>query len=341
MNNILSLLEPYRTISIIGMEKNVGKTTVLNHIIKKTRGKFPLGLTSIGRDGEDVDLVTNTEKPRIYVESGTIYATAKELFLKGDVTKEVLKTTGINTPMGEVIIGKALSDGYVEIGGPSVNALIKQISNEMLSLGAEKVFVDGAISRKTMASPSITEATILSTGAALSKSFDKVIEKSALTVKLLSTEKERDENILQIANKILAKTRLGFIYKDLNFKNVEVTTVLDASKIIVENLKDYVTHIVVKGVFTDKLLEEILKSTNKYKDKTFLVEDGTKLFLSSEKFDIFTKSGGKIKVIEPINIICLTINPKSPFGYEFDKEKLLYKLKNTVNLPVFDVLGDE
>ncbi|KRQ87901.1 hypothetical protein ABG79_00066 [Caloramator mitchellensis] len=341
MNDILALLKPYRTISIIGMEKNVGKTTVLNHIINKTRGKIPLGLTSIGRDGEETDIVTNTEKPKIYIEKETIYSTAKELFLKGDVTKEVLRTTGINTPMGEVIIGRALSDGYVEIGGPSINSEIKKISDEMLKLGAEKVLIDGALSRKTMASPTITEATILSTGAALSRSIDKVVEKSALTVRLLSTEKELNNNIISVANNLISNNRLGLIYKDLSYSILNVKTALESSKFIIENLIDEVEFIVLKGVFTDKLAEDLIKSTDKIKGKTILVEDGTKLFLSSEKLDLLFKFGVRIKVLERINIVCLTINPKSPYGYEFERERFKFKLQQCVNLPVFDVLGDE
>ncbi|SEF93800.1 hypothetical protein SAMN05660865_01365 [Caloramator fervidus] len=341
MSDILSLIKPYKTISIIGMEKNVGKTTVLNHIINKTRGGYLLGLTSIGRDGEDTDRVTNTQKPKIYVEKGTIFATCKELFLKSDVTKEILETTGIYTPLGEIIIGKALSDGYVELAGPSANSLIKEVSNKIINFGVDKVLVDGALSRKTMASPSITQATILSTGAALSKSLNEVIDKTEHTLRLLSTEKESNEIILKLAHEILKKARLGFIYKDYSYKTVDVLTSLESSKYIVENLNEDVIYVVIKGVLTDKTLEDIIKSTDKYKEKIFLVEDGTKLFLSTDILNVFIKSGGKIKVLLPINVVCITINPKSPYGYEFDSKVFLEKMRHRVNIPVLNVLGDE
>jgi len=44
MNEILKLLKPYKSVSIIGMNKNVGKTTTLNHILKEARGSVSLGL---------------------------------------------------------------------------------------------------------------------------------------------------------------------------------------------------------------------------------------------------------------------------------------------------------
>ena len=171
MLSIFQMVQKYDSISIIGMNKNVGKTTTLNHILKEARGKISLGLTSIGRDGEEQDIVTGTEKPKIYVERGTLIATAKQCLLNSDITREILKTTGFNTPMGEIIICRALSDGYVDLGGPSVNSHMTLICDELKRFGSKLVIVDGALSRKTFASPSITNATILSTGAALSKSM--------------------------------------------------------------------------------------------------------------------------------------------------------------------------
>lgn len=67
MLDTYKFIENYKRISIIGMEKNVGKTTLLNKLIADIGKTKKLGLTSIGRDGEDIDVVTNTDKPRIYV----------------------------------------------------------------------------------------------------------------------------------------------------------------------------------------------------------------------------------------------------------------------------------
>ena len=127
MVNTYSLLKDYKRLSIIGMEKNVGKTTVLNKLIEDIGLQKTIGLTSIGRDGEDTDVVTNTHKPRIYVNQGTIIATARDCLRNCDVTKEILYTTDFSTPMGDIIILRAISAGYVDIAGPSYNAQIKVI----------------------------------------------------------------------------------------------------------------------------------------------------------------------------------------------------------------------
>lgn len=344
MKNVPSIFDrvkTYDSISIIGMSKNVGKTTILNHILREARGGIPLGITSIGRDGEDMDIVTATEKPKIYIETGTIIATAKQCLLNSDITREILKTTGINTPMGEIIICRALSDGYVDLGGPSVNSHMTLICDELKRFGSELIIVDGALSRKTFASPSITSATILSTGAALSRSMVKVIEETSHAVKLLSTENEEDSTVLMLASEILIRGRMGIINRDNTIKMLDVLTAMGASKEIVELIDGNTSYVVIKGVVSDKLLQEIMISTKKYKGVIFLVEDGTKLFLTRDTLYKFKKQGGVIKTINKINIVCVTSNPKSPYGYEFDKRKFLDGLRNNLSVPVFDVIGGE
>lgn len=300
-----------------------------------------LGLTSIGRDGEELDRVTATEKPRIYIEKGTTIATAKYCLLNSDFTREIISTTGINTPMGEVVICKALSDGYVDLGGPSVNSYMTDIKNELLKLNCDLVIIDGALSRKTFASPQVCEATVLSTGAALSRSMTTVIKETKHTLDLLSLPQEEDKEILEAARKIVEYGIVGIISKDKSCKNLDVLTALEAAKEIVEALNEEVSHVVIKGAVSDKLLEGIMTSTNLYKNVTFLVEDGTKLFISMETLYKFKKQGGTLKVLGKITVVCITVNPKSPYGYEFPKKRFLEGLREAVDIPVFDVLGGE
>ncbi len=339
MKKLLHTLKDYKSVSIIGMDKNVGKTTTLNYIINETKGEFTLGLTSIGRDGEEEDVVTSTHKPRIYVQKGSFIATAKSCFLESDVTKEIVYTTGINTPMGEIILFKALSDGFVQLAGPSMNYHLEGVCKKLKELGSDIVIADGALSRKSLASPTVTQGTILCTGASLSKSMHKVVEETAHTVRLLSIEKESDEKIINLAKEIVSTVSVGIIDKENKVKKLNVLTALEASKEILENLEENSKYIVIKGIIGDRLLGDMMKSSEKYKDIIFLVQDGTKIFLSKETFYKFEKCGGKIRAMTPIQLICITANPKSPYGYEFDKDKFLAFLRKEIALPVFDILG--
>ena len=119
--NIYDLIKDEERVSFIGMCKNAGKTTVLNEVIKEIHeNEESILLTSIGRDGEELDLVTNTKKPEIYIYKDDYIATARDLIKYCDITKEIVESTGIYTPLGEIIIIRALSDGFVQIAGPSI-----------------------------------------------------------------------------------------------------------------------------------------------------------------------------------------------------------------------------
>ena len=129
MKSLYELVAPYDSVSLIGMCKNAGKTTTLNQLIAELkRNGVSFGATSVGRDGESTDLVTNTVKPGIFVYKGTIVATAADLLKYCDTTREILCSTGIYTPMGEIIIFRARTDGFVQIAGPSMTSQLAEVS---------------------------------------------------------------------------------------------------------------------------------------------------------------------------------------------------------------------
>ena len=138
---LLRQLHSVKTMSIVGMCKNAGKTTMLNWLLEQGKLQGVLGLTSIGRDGESTDIVTGTEKPGIFVREGTLIATAKDMLRLGDITKEILMTTGIPTPLGEVVIVRARSAGHVQLAGPSITTQLKTVSKDIILQDGGKAIV--------------------------------------------------------------------------------------------------------------------------------------------------------------------------------------------------------
>ena len=337
--DIISLISEYKSLSIIGMEKNTGKTTTLNHIISDVKSEMlPLGLTSIGRDGEETDVVTATDKPRIYVKRGTLIATARKCLYQGDITREILAATGIGTPLGEVIIARALSDGYVELAGPSINAELRKIIKMLQAFGCSLVIADGALSRKTTAVPTVAESTILCTGAAVSKDMKEVIEKTRHTVEILSIEREGNKEVLSSIQYIPQNCRIAILNKDMSVKMLPCRTSLEASKLIIDNMNEDTAYIYIKGIITDGLFQDIMKSRSDCTGVTIMVEDGTKLFVKSDTIKRFRHKGGNLHAVETINLICITCNPTSPYGYEFQREQFLEKMREEIpTIPVVEL----
>jgi hypothetical protein len=336
MTNFLNNITKYSVISIIGLAKNVSKTTTLNYIIENLKG-YKLGLTSIGRDGEKYDVITQLPKPRINIKEGTIVATARQSFEASEVKMEILKTTEFNTPLGEVLILKALSNGLVELAGPSTNKSLKKLCLELKELGCDLILIDGAFDRRSYATPVISNASILSTGASVSENMQNVIDLTIHTIELLNLESEENKEVSDIAWDIFKKAKVGIVDNQNNIKLLNVPTPLEAAKDIFKNLSENSKYVVIKGAITDKLFEDLMKLTEKYKGVTFLVEDATKIFLSKKVKMKFQKKGGIIKVLHPIKVIAVTINPTSPLGYQFEKETFLSLMKKSLDVPVYDL----
>lgn len=341
MLDVYTLLKQYKRISIIGMEKNVGKTTLLNFLINKIEDKKVVGLTSIGRDGEEVDVVTTTSKPRIYVYPNTIIATARDCLRNCDITGEILYTTDFSTPMGNIVIVRAITSGYVDIAGPSYNSQIKEILELMERYGSELSIVDGALSRKGSAMSDVTEATILSTGAALSLDMGKVIDETKTTVSLLQLPVFENMELKKYIEDHFLETRAVVIYRDGSIINLEGISSLESNEEIKNYFNDDIEVIAIRGAITQKFLETLIKNRQNFKNLTLVIKDGTRVFTDFITLKKIEACGINIRVLNPINLLFVTCNPHSPLGYDFPKEKFRTLLEEKLNVNVIDVVGEK
>ncbi len=88
--NAVERLSP-RTISVVGLAKNCGKTTALNHLVAGYRAAaVSVGATSAGRDGEAVDAITRKAKPSIELPPGTPVVTSEGTLSRWTAPHEIL-----------------------------------------------------------------------------------------------------------------------------------------------------------------------------------------------------------------------------------------------------------
>ncbi len=330
--NLLSCIAPYSSVSIIGMCKNAGKTTALNQIIREaTRHGEILGLTSIGRDGEDKDLVTGTRKPGIFVAEGTLIATASQLALRHcDVTKEILDTTGIFTPMGQVVLLRAKSDGNVQLAGPSMTSQLAKVREDFFRLGANRVLIDGALSRKSLCSRRVTEATILCTGASYHKNIHTVVADTAFQCRVLSLPETDEGPLRQLSEAVDRDTVLW---------TEEGPVSLAAGMKLEDALRKQPARAVFfGGALTDHVLQPLLMSSVPLQGISLVVRDSSKILLKQDIFEKIQRRGMALQVIDSVNPVALTVNPFSAQGFHFDPAELKERMEQATQLPVFDVM---
>lgn len=316
-------LESVPSLSIIGMDKNTGKTTFLNTLIQRYGPQKAIALTSIGYDGEEVDQVTTTQKPRIFIFSGSIIATARKLLPKCECIKEILRVTDLSTPMGEVVIFRAKSSGYVEIAGPSTIGGLKRLKEQILELAPERQFiVDGALSRKSMAGHTLCDASILCTGAALSNSMREVVDKTRYTLDLLGLE-GADPSIKKLSEE----------HQEERILYIKDQKVIGFSESLEKEWVEEADTILMRGLILHRHLVKLL-GLNDVKDKTLVIEDGTRAFFEEKTMAYLEQKGIHLKVLSPINLMLVAVNPFSPRGLDFDEETFLKAMQEVTDLPV-------
>jgi hypothetical protein len=323
----------YRSVSIVGTAKNTGKTECLNYILNqvKSLGKR-LAVTSIGVDGESRDSVTLSEKPEIEISEGMIFVTSEKHYREKRLTAEIMDVSENQTALGRLITAKAIVPGKVLLSGPSDTSSLKRMIRQMKQREVDITFVDGAISRLSLASPSVTDALLLTTGAALSKNIPELVRKTHFVYDLIQSEAVGSglaDKLSGIENGVWA------IDAEEKIHDLRISSVLLAES-AKEHLFQQGNSIFVAGIVSDRFLR-FLQMQKQVSEITLIVKDFTKVFASPESYYAFLKKGGKLKVVLKSKLLGICVNPQSPDGYRLDSVQLCKALQETLGIPVYDI----
>jgi hypothetical protein len=325
---------PYRSLAIAGTAKNAGKTTTLNYLIERFhRAGETLGLSSIGRDGEAIDQLTNRPKPRIRPPVGALVATSHESALYSQATLQRVAATPYRTALGPVSIYRVMSPGYVEVAGPvkvkEAAALIRQLQE----LGATKVLLDGAADRRAFISAGV-DGFILATGLVVSPDPAEVVAetRSVLSRLQLPGPSAEWQARSEAAGRAGALTPGGFVpWPHDSFLGAEDT--------LRGWLPTDTEALYVPGAFTDGLAEALLGQPRAI---GVIVPAGTHLLASRELLDRLLGRGYRFYALNPLKAVALTLNPTSPQGDKMEPQALLAAFHQAFPaMPVVDVEAGE
>lgn len=164
-----------RSLFVVGTGKNVGKTVAMRAVAHAAAARgLTVGLTSTGRDGEAVDVSDALAKPRLFLGSGTVLATARNL-LPGHPASEVLDFTDWRTAAGDVIFARVRRLGYYELAGPSTASGIRACLDRFSAYGCDQMIIDGALDR-VAALAGGGDAVIVAVGAAAAHTIDEAVD---------------------------------------------------------------------------------------------------------------------------------------------------------------------
>lgn len=319
-------------VTVIGLCKNAGKTTAMRRLMAEL-GEERLALTSVGRDGERTDLVTGTEKPDLYLKQGDLFATARGMITLCDATLEVVDLTDVMTPLGPVAIFRTLSDGYVQLAGPSAAGQLRPLTARFMELGAQRVLIDGAAGRKSLAGAGVEGVALLCTGASLDRDMDLVVAETAHTCWLFA-RKVPEQAGLRAA---LEGVEDRFALFELDGSPLELP--LDENGSPKWNkLPRRPLAVWAAGGVTDPLLKTLAR---RGAPTTLVTEDATHVLAGRSALDLFLRSGGQLTVRRELTIAAVAANPWSAYGWHFEPDKFISALRQAIDLPVVNVKEDQ
>ena len=324
----------YRSLSIVGLDKNTGKTVCLNYLLRRLDElRVSTAVTSIGVDGEQVDSVFATAKPEIRLYGGMQFVTSEQHYLRRQLVSRILAVDERRTALGRLVTAEVVVPGKILLSGAATTGVLRQQIAQARDRGVQLTVVDGALSRLSLASPTVTEAMILATGAAVSPNLKILVSKTRFVfnlIKLPEVPGNAKENLQNIESGLWGVDSDGLPH-DLGIASVFLLDKYEG------DLFRFGTTLFASGAVSDKLLR-FLASRPNAKDIVLIARDFTKLFITPEAYAEYTRRGGRLQVLQRSNLEAICFNPTSPLGYRLDSKEACRILSDTLETPVYDVM---
>jgi hypothetical protein len=328
-----------KTLAVIGLAKNAGKTTVVNALM--TDDRYPFGLTSLGLDGELVDHLTGLAKPRISPPAGTLLATTQGSLDRSHYRMEVLEELPYRTPLGCVLIGRASGRGRVEVSGPTTLAELRGTIARLRAHGAGRVLVDGAINRLGSASPRVSDGLVLATGGMVGDTLDDALQTTAAALDVLTLPTVETETRMLIAPYRARHARVVAFDKSGAATQLELGTAIGEGVAVARRAQQLGTRMLyVGGALTQDFADDLARVLPPRKRLRVVVRDATVLVLPPAAVMRLARRGIAFEVLTPLRVLAVTANPfRLPRNYETDAFFNAVAAAVGERVPIFDVVN--
>lgn len=265
-----------------------------------------------------------------------LIATAKDCLKECTFSYVPYEETGIDTALGEIVIVEATTDGLALVAGPSSKVEMIKLIKKLKKYQPYNIYIDGALFRKSIAATSVSDSIILSTGASYDTNINKVVDETSLLIDQLHLKKVssdirntlikvNDNSIIDCENQCY---EIGSLWKKEN-------------KYLIKNQVNKNTRVLyLKGALTDKIIKQLIEIRYSLTDLTIVIKDATHIVANYNYYLKLAKMGVKVRVMEQIDLLFVTYNPTSPYGYEFNNLKFKMLLKEKINVDCINVVKD-
>ncbi|MCF6094092.1 hypothetical protein L1765_08970 [Microaerobacter geothermalis] len=342
--------EEHRRISIIGLAKNAGKTTVLNRLISESvKDQIPIGIASIGVDGEKKDAWLEFPKPPIHVYPGMLVVTGEWAMEESTAEIELLKEMKGTTNMGSLFLVRIKKQGDIKVGGtPTISGIIDAM-DLMFRHGTKRCLIDGAYDRQTSANPMVTDGIIPVIGATVHEKIEKIMEEADLFYKKYTLPSADDDEFFSKISLPISKVQSEnhqsiieskiFMYRTKEDWIHLEGTLMTCLKQVGSFIGKGYTRVVISGSFTDRQAEYLLGLSKKV---SMMLMDSTKCFLTMPVLKKWFYHGNRLLVYKQTPLLFAAVNPTTPWGIHYDPEMFIYQISRQMpGIPMVDVVKEK
>ncbi len=248
-------IQAVRAVALVGICKNAGKTTLLNHLLS-LHGKGLWGVFSTGIDGEESDTVFRVPKPAVKLGPDLLFCCDTPALDKAGSGVEVLEKLSADTSSRPLWLARSRTFLQTEITGPGPVSRQIELLSRMQAWGAEKVLIDGSLDRKSIALSEAVDAVAVLIGASfgpLSAIIGELRRLEQLNALPSPDLTEREYRLLLASERILS-------HRDGKWADTGLDSLFGARKALKELLEDDLEAIYIPGALTEIVLASLRES---------------------------------------------------------------------------------
>ncbi len=296
-------------LAIVGVAKNCGKTTTLNHLLElRRRHKWaPPSLVSAGVDGESDDVLLGTEKPPILVRPGQWVVTAEAALRTSTARFEFVDTLGFRTPLGEVFLCRTLEGGTVLLGGLCNRQELIRAVELLAAAGPGAVWVDGAYGRVVGAHPDVAPSVVVATGAICGGDIAEVVEKTQDLVSRLGLAAIDDDDTMgRRAIECAVEEGCVALVDDGEVVALETASAVVGLEELAKRWGSTTKAVAIPGLVSDRVVEELLALG----EHRLYIREATAIHVDEQLWRRFSRAWD-VRVARAIEVAAISYNPTS------------------------------
>ncbi|MDZ4182304.1 MAG: GTP-binding protein [Candidatus Cloacimonadaceae bacterium] len=316
-----------RVIAIVGICKNAGKTTLLNHILD-LMPDTAFGVLSTGIDGEESDRVFKTPKPRVRLNPGCIFCCDTAVLNAHGSDVRILEKLSFGNELRPLWLAQCRQSLITEITGPSSGSDQIRTVQRLRHHGAKKVLIDGSLDRKAIGQSDVLDALVLVAGASFGTETEIIYElKRLLMLNDIPADTKVAENA-QLYQKLSGASTL-YINTGKNWFDAGIATLIDNEYALDGAFKKHpkFTGIYIPGAITEASLPKL---------KGFLDRAGSRILLRHPECLMLPLTGLEAflrdyhpVVLIPYKIRLIAVNANGIGAQPHDAEAFRLKLKTS------------